>query len=140
MKVYRVSRPYVWFMGVAKVVLTVAAAVLYLVAVTHPTPQGTRLLLLGALCVFGWIFYVRYPKMPRELAVSSDGWVHVRGRSADTRVHVTSIRSIGRGLGHQTVRLRHARGRLRLPNRFPGFYDFLATVKGLNPAIEIRGF
>lgn len=140
MKVYRVSKPWVWFMGGTRVVLTIVAAVLYLVAVTHPTPQPHRLLLLAGLCVFGWLFYVRYPRMPREIAITGDGWVHFRGRKDSSRIHVASIRSIGRSAGYRTVRLRHAGGRVRLPNRFPGFYDFLATVKGLNPAIDIRGF
>jgi hypothetical protein len=140
MKVYQVSRAFVWFMGLAKVVLTITAVVLYIVAVTNPTPQAQRLLLLAGLCVFGWLFYVRYPRMPREIALSSDGWVQFRGRKDSRRVHVTSIRSIGRSPGLRTVRLRYAGGRVRMPNRFRGFYDFLATVKGLNPAIEIRGF
>ena len=140
MKVYQVSRAFVWFNGLAKVVLTIAAVVLYIVAVTHPTPQPQRLLLLAGLCVFGWLFYIRDPRMPREIAVSSDGWVHFRGRKDSKRVHVASIRSIGRSLGHRTIRQRYAGGGVRLPNRFRGFYDFLSTVKGLNPAIEIRGF
>jgi hypothetical protein len=99
-----------------------------------------RLALLAAMIVFGWLFYVRMPKMPTEIALTDDGWVHFKGRRGQTRVHVTSIRSIGQGGGRRTVRLRHSAGRLHLPNRFRGFYDFLATVKGLNPAIEIRGF
>jgi hypothetical protein len=127
-------------MRIAKVVLTVVAAILYLVAVTNPTPQGVRLLLLAALCVFGWLFYVRYPAMPSEISVSGDGWVQFRGRKEGKRIHVATIRSIGRSPGLRTVRLRYNGGRVRMPNRFAGFYDFLSTVKRLNPAIDIRGF
>lgn len=140
MKVYQVPRSFVWFMGLTKVLLTVAGAVAYVAAVTGPTPQPQRLALLAALCLFGWVFYVRYPRMTREISVSQDGWVRLRGPRRDRRIHVASIRSIGRGLGHRSVLLRHAQGRIRLPNRFRGFYDFLSTVKRLNPAIEVRGF
>jgi len=27
-----------------------------------------------------------------------------------------------------------------LPNRFRGFFDFLVTVKTLNPSIDLRGY
>ena len=140
MKTYRVPRRFLWFTTAAKVVLTVAAGGAYVAAVTHPTPMPARLALLAAMIVFGWLFYVRMPKMPTEIDVTPDGWVHFRGRRGQMRVHVASIQSIGRGLNRRTVRLRYAGGRLRLPNRFRGFYDFLSTVKGLNPAIDIRGF
>jgi hypothetical protein len=140
MKIYRVSRPYSWTATGAKVLLTAAAVPLYVFAVTHPTPLAFRLLLLAGLYLFGWLFYVRMPRVPTEITVSKDGWVDFRGRRGSTRIHVAAIRAIGRGLRRGSVRVRHAGGRLRMPNRFVGFYDFLATVKGMNPSIEIRGF
>jgi hypothetical protein len=140
MKTYRVSRPFVWFTTAAKVVLTAVAALLYVLAVTQPTPTPVRLLLLAGLTLFGWTMYVRLPRMPTEIEVSDDGWVHFRSRRGTTRVQAADIRSIGRSLGRRTVRVRHAGGRLRLPNRFRGFFDFLVTVKTLNPSIELRGY
>jgi hypothetical protein len=128
MKIYRVSRSYLWARGAVKVVLTAVAAVLYIAAVTNPTPFPLRLLLLVALAVFGWLMYVRAPRMPTEITLCR------------TRVHAADIRSIGRGLWRGTVRVRHSGGRIRLPNRFRGFYDFLAAVKSLNPSVAIRGF
>jgi hypothetical protein len=123
-----------------KIILTAAAVVAYLSAVTHPTPLPARLLLLAALALFGWFFYVRLPRMPTEINVREDGWVQFRGSRGNQQVHVASIRSIGRDLGGKTVRVRHGDGRLRMPNGVKDFYDFLATVKRLNPAVEIRGF
>jgi len=87
-----------------------------------------------------WFFFVRLPKTPTEIDVTHDGWVNFRSRRGTTRVHVAAIRNIGRGLRRSSVRVAHAGGRLRVPNRFVGFYDFLATVKGMNPTIDIRGF
>ena len=69
-----------------------------------------------------------------------DGWINFRGRRDTEKVHVATIKSIGRGLGGKTVRVRHGGGRLRMANGVKDFYDFLATVKGMNPAIDIRGF
>lgn len=140
MKSYRVSRAYLWSATALKYVLTAAAAGCYVYAVTHPTPLGPRLLLLALMIAFGWLFYVRMPRMPTEIGVASDGWIEFRNRHGAHQVHVASIRAIGRGIGRRSVRIRHGGGKLRLPNRVGNFYDFLATVKSMNPAIVIRGF
>jgi hypothetical protein len=92
------------------------------------------------MIVLGWIFYVRLPNMPTEIDVEQDGWIRFRGKKGSSQVHVASIRSIGQGLTGGTVRVRHGGGNVRMPNRVRDFYDFLATVKGHNPAIVIRGF
>jgi hypothetical protein len=36
--------------------------------------------------------------------------------------------------------VKHAAGQVRVPNRYAKLVDFLLTVKGLNPSIEIVGF
>ena len=140
MKSYRVSRPVLWLTSAAKFTLTAAAAVLYVVAVTHPTPLMPRLMLLAAMIFFGWFFYVRLPKMPTEIDLASDGWIAFRRRKGAQQVHVASIRSIRRGPGRRSARVRHGGGTVRIPGRVREFYDFLASVKAMNPAIEIRGF
>ena len=140
MKSYRVSRPFLWLTSATKFTLTAAAAVLYVVAVSNPTPLAPRLLLLAAMIFLGWLFYVRLPKMPTEIDLTSDGWVAFRGRRGTKQVHVANIKSIGRGLGRRSARVRHGEGSLTVPGRIREFYDFLASVKTMNPAIEIRGF
>src|SRR4051794_13475160 len=107
MKTYRVSRPRLWLTSAAKVTLTAAAAVLYVAAVSHPTPLGPRLLLLALMAVLGWYFYVRLPKVPTEIDLTSDGWVAFRGRRGTKQVHVANIKSIGRGIGRSSPRVRH---------------------------------
>ena len=140
MKVYRVSRLYRWSRTGAKVILTAVAGVLYVLAVTQPTPLAFRLWLLAGIAVFGWLFYVRLPKVPTEITVSDDGWVNFQSRRGATRVRASDIRSIGRSFGRYTLRVAHAGGEVRVPNRFRKLVDLLLTVKGLNPAVEIRGF
>jgi hypothetical protein len=140
MKTFRVSRSYRWSRAGAKLIFTAAAAVLYILAVTHPTPLAFRLSLLAAIAVFGWLFYVRLPQIPTEITVTDDGWVNFRSRRGTTRVPASDIRSIGRSLGWRTLRVEHAGGQVRVPNRFRKLVDLLLTVKGLNPAVEFRGF
>jgi len=140
MKTYRVSRLYRWSRFGAKVILTIVAGALYIAAVTNPTPLALRLLLLAGLLLFGWLFYVRLPKMATEITVADDGWVSFRSRKGTTRVQATDIRSIARSLGRRTLRVQHAGGQVQVPNRFRKLVDLLLTMKGLNPALEIRGF
>jgi len=140
MKTYRVSRLYRWSRAGAKVILTAGAGLLYIVAVTHPTPLAFRLLLLAGMALFGWLFYVRLPKMPTEITVTDDGWVNFQSSRGTTRVQAADIQSIGPSLGRRTLRVQYSGGQVRLPNRFRRSFDFLLTVKGLNPAVDIRGF
>jgi hypothetical protein len=140
MKTYRVSRLYRWSRFGAKVILTAVAGFLYVVAVTNPTPLLFRLLLLAAIALFGWLFYVRFPKMPTEISISEDGWVNFQSRRGTTRIQAADIGSIKRSFGRRTLRVNYAGGEVRLPNRFRKLVDLLLTLKGLNPAMEIQGF
>ncbi len=140
MKTYRVSWLYRWSRIVAKVLLTILGASLYLGAVTHPTPLAMRLLLLAGLAFFGWLFYVRQPQLATEVTIERDGWVNFRSSSGTTRVQAGDVRSINRSFGRRTLKVVHAAGEVRMPNRYKKLLDFLFTMKGLNPSIEILGF
>jgi hypothetical protein len=140
MKTYRVSSLYRWSLFGAKTILTAAAGVLYLLAVTHPTPLAARLWLLAGITLFGWLFYVRLPKVPTQITVTEDGKVNFQSRRGATTVRAVDIRSIGPTLSRRSLRVRHAGGEVRVPNRFKKLVDFLLTVKGLNPSIEMVGF
>jgi hypothetical protein len=140
MKTYRVSSLYRWSRTGAKVILTAVAGFLYFMAVTHPTPLALRLLLLAAIVLFGWLFYVRFPKMATEVTITDDGWVNFQSRRGTTRVQAADIRSIGRSFGRRTLRVQYAGGQVQMPNRFRKTLDLLFTMKGLNPAIDIKGF
>ena len=140
MKIYRISRFYRVSRFAAKAILTLIGGGLYIAAVTHPTPLALRLLLLAGLALFGWLFYVRMPKMPTEITVFDDGWVNFRSPRATTRVQAADIRSIARSFGRRTLRVDYAGGKLSLPNRYNKLLDLLLTMKGHNPALEIQGF
>ncbi len=140
MKTYRVSRLYRWSMVGAKIILTGLAGVLYFLAVSHPTPLAARLWLLAGITLFGWLFYVRLPKVPTQITVTDDGWVNFQSPRGTTRVQAADIRSIGRTFSRRSLRVKHNGGQVRVPNRFKKLVDFLLTVKGLNPSIEMVGF
>jgi hypothetical protein len=140
MKTYRVSRFYRWSRFGAKLILTAVGGVLYVLAVTHPTPLALRLMLLAGLALFGWLFYVRMPRMATAITISEDGWISFQSRRGITRIQAADIRSIGRSFGRRSLRVVHAGGQLQMPNRYRKLLDFLFTIKGLNPAIEIQGF
>jgi hypothetical protein len=140
MKTYRVSRLYRWSLFGAKAIVTAAAGVLYLLAVTHQTPLAARLWLLAGIALFGWLFYVRLPKVPTQITVTGDGKVNFESHRGTTTVHALDIRSIGPTLSRRSLRVRHAGGEVCVPNRFKKLVDFLLTVKGLNPSIEMVGF
>jgi hypothetical protein len=66
--------------------------------------------------------------------------VNFQSPRGTTRVQAADIHSIGRSFGRRTLRVQHSAGLIRLPNRFRKTLDFLFTMKGLNPAIDIKGF
>jgi hypothetical protein len=140
MKTYRVSRLYRWSLLAAKVILTGLAGGLYIAAVTQPTPLAARLCLLAGIALFGWLFYVRLPNVPTQITVTDDGWLNFQSRRGNTRVQAADIRSIGRTITRRTLRVKHAGGEVKVPNRFRKLVDFLLTVKGLNPSVEMVGF
>ena len=138
MKIYRLSRLYGWSRTLAKVILTGLAGFLYVFAVTHPTPLAFRLLLLAGIALFGWLYYVRLPRLPTEITITEDGWVSFRSRRGTTRVQVADIRAIARSFGRRTLMVEYSGGQVRVPNRFERLLDLLLTLKGLNPSIDIR--
>lgn len=138
MKTYRVSRVYRWSRALAKIALTSVAGFLYVFAVTHPTPLAFRLILLAAIALFGWLFYVRLPRMATEITITEDGRVNFRSRRGTTTVQATDIRAIARSFGRRTLKVEYAGGQVRLPNRFRRLLDLLLTLKGLNPSLDIR--
>lgn len=144
MKTYRVTRPYLWMQRGAKVLLTGLGAVLYVSALANHARLPARLALLAGLTAMGYFLYVRLPKMPTEIRVADDGSVDIRSRKgvlATLRAEdIKTIRRTFLPIGRGAVKIAHSGGKVRLVNRFGGFYDFLATLKAHNPAIQIKGF
>ena len=88
-------------------------------------------------CVLLWYFYVL--RIPFELTVRDDKSVEFRSVIKRTVVYALDIKSIKAGLDTRWVKIKHAGGTLRLANHIDGFYDFIWTLKSINPSIEVRG-
>ncbi len=87
----------------------------------------------------------RSPEMLPALNLNDeDRNVSFRGRLRTVTIPVSDIVMIRTGEWFDPNRfqavVRHKGGKLTLVNHFSDFTDFLATVKELNPSIEIKGF
>jgi hypothetical protein len=99
------------------------------------------LLMGGFVCAMFFHFALR---IPIEITIDEERDVRFRGRLRTVTIPVSEIVMIRTGEWFDPNRfqavVRHKRGKLTLINHFSNFTDFLATVKGLNPAIQINGF
>jgi len=81
---------------------------------------------------------------PTEVVITGAGAVELRSWLRTTVLQAGDIASIKTGgwidpNGFHAV-IRHKGGKVVLVNQFPEFRDLLATIKAVNPAVEIRGF
>jgi hypothetical protein len=99
--------------------------------------------LLMAVVVVGMFFHFAL-RIPIEITINEDRDVSFRGRLRTVTIPVSDIVMIRTGEWFDPNRfqaiVRHKGGKLTLINHFSDFADFLATVKELNPSIEIKGF
>ena len=81
---------------------------------------------------------------PIEASWPEDGTIDFRSRLRTVQVPAGDITSITTGTWYDPNRfqavVRHKGGKLTLINQFADFQDFLATLRELNPAVEIKGF
>jgi hypothetical protein len=82
--------------------------------------------------------------IPIEIKISEDRDIHFRARLRSVTIPVSDIQMIRTGGWFDPNRfqavVRYKGGKLILINHFSDFTDFLATVKELNPSVEIKGF
>ncbi len=99
--------------------------------------------LLGAVLV-GWNFLHFALVIPIEIIIDEDRTVGFRSRLRTITMPAGDIISIRTGSWYDPNRfqavVRHKGGKLTLINQFADFRDFLATLRELNPAVEIIGF
>jgi hypothetical protein len=75
-----------------------------------------------------------------QIDVGEDGLVEFKSRRGTTALKASEIQSIEPTFWRRALRVNYAGGQVRVPNRFKKLVDFLLTVKGLNPSIEMLGF
>jgi hypothetical protein len=99
--------------------------------------------LLVGIIVCGMFFHFAL-RIPIEIIIDNDQAVHFRGRIRTVTIPVRDILTIQTGRWFDPNRFHldvvHNGGKLTMINQFSEFPGFLATVKELNPSIEIKGF
>jgi hypothetical protein len=99
---------------------------------------------LAALGFFAWMSFQMAFGTPTEIIVNEAGEVEFRSRLRTIVLRACDMTSVVTGvwpdMNSFQVVIRHKAGKVFLVNQFPEFRDFLASLKALNPAIEVRGF
>ena len=99
--------------------------------------------LLMAVVVVGMFLHFAL-RIPIEIRINDDREVNFRARLRTVTIPVAEITMIQTGRWFDPNRFQldvvHKRGKLTIINKFSDFTDFLATVRELNPSIEIKGF
>jgi hypothetical protein len=102
---------------------------------------------VGSLLAAGFVagMFVHFAlRIPIEITINEDQEIRFRARMRTVSIPVGDIVMIGTGRwfdpNHVRLDVVHNRGRLTMINRFSEFRDFLATVKDLNPSVEIKGY
>jgi hypothetical protein len=88
---------------------------------------------------------IRYAlAMPTRITIDGDGRIAFHGWRRTVELRPEEILSVATGAwydpNHSQVTVRHAGGKMIFFSQFPDFRGFLARLKALNPAVEIRGF
>jgi hypothetical protein len=98
---------------------------------------------IAALFVAGMFCYFAL-LVPVEITINEDRDISFRSRLRTVTIPIQDISMIRTGQWFDPNRFQaiveHKRGKLMLVNLFSDFRDLLATVRDLNPAIEIKGF
>ena len=102
---------------------------------------------LGSVAVCGllaWAFWWFAAFLCVEITIRDGSEIDFRSWFRTVTLSISDILAIYTGEWHDPNRtlavVQHKGGRLVLVNQFPHFADFLATVKALNPTVQITGF
>ncbi len=79
-------------------------------------------------------------RFPFEIRVRDDAKIEFRSVFRATVVSPAEIKSIRAKLyAMGFVDVTHAKGTVHLLNQIDGFHELVATIKSMNPAVEIKG-
>jgi hypothetical protein len=79
-------------------------------------------------------------RIPFEIKVRDDAMIEFRsvlGRTTISPGAIKSVRAKSYALGF--IDVVHGGGTVHLLSQMDGFHDFIATLKSLNPAVQIQG-
>jgi len=104
--------------------------------VAEPPPMW---LFVPPIVFWGWFWYLMI-RTPFELKIRQDQSVEFRSLFKRIVLAPQLIKSIkAPALVVGWVCVRHDSGKISMVNHFDGFYDFIWTLKSINPAIKVKG-
>ena len=115
----------------------------HLITITNETIKGLICLFIVGVGVSAPLLLVLL-RIPFEISINDDRTIGFRSWTGTVTLRPEEILSIRTGgffdPQRRQLRIRHKGGKWCLVNAFSDFSDFLATLKVLNPAVEIKGF
>lgn len=141
MKTFSMTKQYITVYVLRDGVLPLFIAIaLPWIAFTWDDPRRPDLrlsLLYASVTVVIWFLTLR---VPYRLTIRDDHSVEFKGVLQFVVIASRDIRSIeALAMRPGMAELKHDNGKVRLGLQIDGFYEFLWTLKQLNPNIEIRG-
>lgn len=140
MKTYKLSKSILIFFFLVLIFMTFIGILVFNVTfISHSEDHQPTWFLVIWLFILCWNWY-HYLKMPFEIKIQDDSSIEFRSlikRIVVMPYEIKSIKSSSLTLGYITIE--HAKGKISLINKIDGFYDFISTLKSLNPNIEVKG-
>jgi hypothetical protein len=109
--------------------------------ISQPNDEGTLVFVVWLVYVAVVAAYAAYA-FTFEITVQPDGRIVFRSLLRTRTVPASDIVSIRPGfldINRQYLVIRHRGGKVRLGGPFEHFYDFLTTLKRLNPSVDTDG-
>jgi len=103
-------------------------------------PDGPPAVAFLALLVVPLFIAYMWLRVPFEIKVRDDSIIEFRSvfrRTAISPLEIRSVRAKPYALGF--IDIVHTGGTVHLLNQMDGFHEFIATLKSLNPAVQIQG-
>jgi hypothetical protein len=124
-------------LGIVTLVAAIGLAWMVIGSRISQAPDKRLALAFIFVILFMWFLTLR---PPYRLTIRDDHCVEFKSLLRTVVIASHEIKSIkAQILQPGMAELKHEKGRIQLALQFDGFYEFLGTLKKLNPDIEIRG-
>ena len=141
MKTFTLTKQYIIVsllpLGIVTLVAAIGLAWMVIGSRISQAPDKRLALAFIFVILFMWFLTLR---PPYRLTIRDDHCVEFKSLLRTVVIASHEIKSIkAQILQPGMAELKHEKGRIQLALQFDGFYEFLGTLKKLNPDIEIRG-
>ena len=141
MKTFSLTKQYIVVslltLGIPTLFLAIGLAWMFIGSHNSKAPDKWFFLPFVFVILVMWFLTLR---LPYRLTIRDDHCVEFKSLLRTVVIASHEIQSVkARILQPGMAELKHEKGKIQLALQFDGFYEFLWTLKQLNPNIEIRG-